>query len=276
VFWSLRYYKEADRLFALTLGFIVNSYHRWMLAVLLFVSVTASSMRYCVANEQAASPAPIAGYTTHEVEGWVVRVSDRLSQEQPEKTQRALELLAEQLRIVIRVLPAEPLAFVRTVPIWFSPPYASVRPKAEYHSDKEWLEKEGRLKELYQCVEFTTTAIFEREIERMPVIVLHELAHAYHYQVLGFDNALIKTAFERARNSGSYEVVLRNDGNKEKAYALTNAQEYFAESTEAYFGRNDFFPFDREELQQHDPAMVKVLQEVWQVEPDASNAVNVK
>jgi dipeptidyl-peptidase-4 len=110
----------------------------------------------------------------------------------------------------------------------------------------------------------------------MPVIVLHELAHAYHYQVLGFDNALIKTAFERARNSGSYEVVLRNDGNKEKAYALTNAQEYFAESTEAYFGRNDFFPFDRAELQQHDPAMVKVLQEVWQVEPDASNAVNVK
>ena len=67
------------------------------------------------------------------------------------------------------------------------------------------------MKELYQCVEFTTTAIFEREIERMPVIVLHEHAHAYHYQVLGFDNALIKTAFERARNSGSYEVVLRND-----------------------------------------------------------------
>jgi aryl-alcohol dehydrogenase-like predicted oxidoreductase len=107
-------------------------------------------------------------------------------------------------------------------------------------------------------------------------IVLHELAHAYHYQVLGFDNALIKTAFERARNCGSYEAVLRFDGKKEKAYALTNPQEYFAESTEAYFGRNDFFPFDREELQQHDPAMVKVLQEVWQVEPDASNAVNVK
>ncbi len=155
-------------------------------------------------------------YATHEVEGWVVHVSERLSQEQPEETKRALELLAEQLRIVIRVLPAGPLAFVRTVPIWFSPPYAGVRPKAEYHSDKAWLEKEGRLKELYQCVEFTTTAIFDREIERMPVIVLHELAHAYHYQVLGFDNALIKTAFERARNSGSYDAVLRTTEIKKK------------------------------------------------------------
>jgi dipeptidyl-peptidase-4 len=86
----------------------------------------------------------------------------------------------------------------------------------------------------------------------------------------------LQTAFERARNSGSYEAVLRSDGYKEKAFALINPQEYFAESTEAYFGRNDFFPFDREELQQHDPAMVKVLQEVWQVEPDASNAVKVK
>ena len=30
---------------------------------------------------------------------------------------------------------------------------------------------------------------------------------------------------------------------EEKAYALNNPQEYFAEATEAFFGTNDFYPF---------------------------------
>ncbi|MFM7555866.1 MAG: hypothetical protein ACKPAH_11315 [Verrucomicrobiota bacterium] len=39
--------------------------------------------------------------------------------------------------------------------------------------------------------------------------------------------------------------------------------EYFAESTEAFFSRNDFFPFNRSELQQHDPAMDALLVRLW-------------
>jgi hypothetical protein len=223
------------------------------------------STTLCVADERTDLLAAVPGYTTHEVEGWAVRVSNALTADRPEETERAMELLAEQLRIVCEVLPAGPLAKVRTVPIWMSPPYAGVRPTGEYHPGKGWLEKQGRRPELHRCIEFTNTAIFDREIKRMPVLVLHELAHAYHDQVLGFDHALVKTAFERARNSGSYEAVLRHNGKTEKAYAITNEREYFAESTEAFFGRNDFFPFNRTELQQHDAPMVKVLSEVWEV-----------
>jgi hypothetical protein len=39
--------------------------------------------------------------------------------------------------------------------------------------------------------------------------------------------------------------------------------EYFAETTEAFFSRNDFFPFTREELKQHDPEMEKLLEQLW-------------
>ena len=42
---------------------------------------------------------------------------------------------------------------------------------------------------------------------------------------------------------------------EEKAYALTSATEYFAESTEAFFGTNDFYPFVRPELKEHDKEM---------------------
>jgi dipeptidyl-peptidase-4 len=46
--------------------------------------------------------------------------------------------------------------------------------------------------------------------------------------------------------------------------------EYFAESTEAYFGRNDFFPFDRRELTRHDPEVEALLGKLWGAGPGAS------
>jgi dipeptidyl-peptidase-4 len=49
----------------------------------------------------------------------------------------------------------------------------------------------------------------------------------------------------------------------ERAYAMTTPQEYFAETTEAYFSRNDFFPFTREELKLHDPEMLALLEKLW-------------
>ena len=38
-----------------------------------------------------------------------------------------------------------------------------------------------------------------------------------------------------------------------RAYALNGPNEYFAELTEAYFGKNDFYPFNRDDLKHHDP-----------------------
>ena len=38
-----------------------------------------------------------------------------------------------------------------------------------------------------------------------------------------------------------------------------------AESTEAFFLRNDFFPFNRAELKQHDPEMEQLLASLWAV-----------
>ena len=51
-----------------------------------------------------------------------------------------------------------------------------------------------------------------------------------------------------------------------KAYAATNQEEYFAELTEAYFGHNDWFPHNREELRKYDPRGFKMIEEVWSAE----------
>jgi len=65
------------------------------------------------------------------------------------------------------------------------------------------------------------------------------------------------------KESGSYEKVLLYTGQTVKHYGLSNHKEYFAEGTEAYFYRNDFFPFVRAELKLHDPTLHDVLLGIW-------------
>jgi len=96
-------------------------------------------------------------------------------------------------------------------------------------------------------------------------MVLHELAHGYHHRELegGYGNAELKAAYERMVESKKYESVLLFSGKKVRHYALNNPAEYFAESSEAYFGTNDFYPFVRAELKEFDPEMFELLGKLW-------------
>lgn len=213
-------------------------------------------------------PQPVLpGHQTRRVEGWTMLVSQQLLSSQPEATELGLNLLQEQLRVLRGILPPSPLAHLQTVPLWISPEYPGVRPTAEYHPNAAWLRAHGRNPAMAGAVEFTNIRLLPDEVKRMPMLVLHELAHAYHDQILGHDHPGIREAARRARESGRYDRVPRvfADGNRrmERAYALSNPQEYFAESTEAFFGRNDFHPFTREELRQEDPGMHRLLQQIW-------------
>jgi hypothetical protein len=217
---------------------------------------------------QEEAPKAATTYRTRFVEGWTVRIHpDLLDQEKP-ATEKALKLLGEQLQEIVRVVPGPAVANLREVTLWFSPPYPGVRPTAEYHPDRNWLVRNRRNPEMAKGVEFTDTRDFEAETRRMPNFTLHELAHGYHDRVLGFGHAEIKAAYDRAKAGGTYDAVERWHGNgqpntTERAYAMTSPQEYFAESTEAFFVRNDFFPFTREELVKHDPEMEKLLARLW-------------
>lgn len=216
--------------------------------------------------------ATAASHQTNSIEGWRVLVSERLLAEDKAATDKALELLRAQLQEIVRVVPASAVVKLREVTLWFSPEYPGVKPRAEYHPGAGWLRDNGRDPVMVKGVEFTDVRNFEAETKRMPNFTLHELAHSYHDRVLarGFDNAEIKAAYERAKASRSYDKVERWLGNsrpdtKERAYAMTNPMEYFAESTEAFFSRNDFFPFDRAELKKHDPEMEQLLAKLWGV-----------
>lgn len=208
--------------------------------------------------------------TTHPVSGWTLHVDDRLAAGHPEATALAVSLLRGQLDEIARVVPAPALAELRKVPLYFSPAYPGFQPRAEYHPDAAWLTKNGRDPAMAQAVEFTNILIFGPEAGRMPNFALHELAHAYHHRVLrfGFGNPEILAAHAKAKADGRYESVARRHGigrpeTRERAYALATPGEYFAEATEAFFSRNDYYPFTAPELQRHDPEIHGLLETFW-------------
>ncbi|GIW82713.1 MAG: hypothetical protein KatS3mg105_4520 [Gemmatales bacterium] len=203
------------------------------------------------------------GYTTRTVQGWTVLIDQRLLRESKDATRMALELMDRQLADIGRIVPQHIVHRLRRVPIWLSPRYPNTGHKAEYHPGIEWLRRQQRNPLLAKGVELTNVAIFDKETRRMPLFLLHELAHAYHDQVLGFDEPRIRDAWVRAAESHKYDRVERRNGKKGKAYAMTNPMEYFAESTEAFFGANDFFPFDHDQLKEFDPHMYQLLRQIY-------------
>ncbi len=201
-------------------------------------------------------------YEKREVEGWTVWVNRRLLTDKAELGRRALRLLETKLYEVGRVVPEPGCRELRKVPVWLGVDDGHA-PCAEYHPSREWLRRNGYNPDKAKCVEIGCADKFLKWSRHQPMMVLHELAHAYHHQVVGHKHPGWRAAYDAAVAGGKYEAVLCHDGRTKRAYAMSNIQEYFAELTECFFGTNDFYPFVRAELQEHDPEAFRLLQKLW-------------
>jgi hypothetical protein len=230
---------------------------QWAIILIVFLPGSA-------ARAQDRLPLP-AAHTVRDIEGWTVHIDDRLLEgADKELGDRALRILANRLYDIKLVMADERLLRLQKVPIWMDRTHGKLRP-AQYHPSAGWLKGNGYSVELARCVHVPNAADFAsiRHQAVQPWSVLHELAHAYHDQELGFDNADVRAAWERLRDGGKYTSVLHINGQKTRHYALTNPMEFFAEMTEAYFGQNDFFPFNRAELKQAEPETYELLAKIW-------------
>lgn len=262
----------------------MNAKSLTLLLYLLWTSFHAAAVESVAASvPQPTAPtasAPTPAWLHREMEGWSLQLRPALVEgTNAPATEMAVQLLRQQLQEIVRVVPARAVRELQRVPLYFSPEYPARKPTAEYHPDAGWLRANGRDPAMAKGVEFTNVRYFPAEMERMPNFTLHELAHAYHDRVLpqGFAHVELQAAYQRAKASGRYEHVERRFGNGrsntfERAYAMTDAMEYFAETTEAFFGRNDFFPFTRAELAAHDPEMFAMIGRLWGQSSKAQSA----
>src|SRR5665213_2538506 len=221
----------------------------------------APTVGRCDADKPAPAFDPTSDYEPRAMAGFTVLVN-RKALAHEATTREALDLLEEKLAEVGRILSPEQLKPLRRVRVWVE--WEQTAGAAQYHVSADWLQSHGYNPEKAGDMEISNVAHFiQWTRDAQPMMVLHELAHAFHNRVLGSDYAGIRKAYEQAVKDKRYESVPYVSGGLKRAYALNNEQEYFAETTEAYFGVNDFYPFTRPELRGFDPAGYRLMEEVW-------------
>lgn len=234
-------------------------------AFVLLVLFVAAGAADALGDEPSTEPSKPTSHTVREIEGWSVRVDDRLLKSPDDKLgKQALRFLEAKLSDIQAVVPREKLEKLKTFTIVLDLSHGDLG-AMQYHPSADWLKANGYSTELEKCVHIPRAADLptRRNINEQPWVILHELAHAYHDQVLGFDERRIQEEYEKYQRSGRGEQALLYDGTRVKHYGLSTPMEFFAEMTEAYFGVNDFYPFNRAELQEAEPDIYKLLSDVW-------------
>jgi hypothetical protein len=216
-------------------------------------------------ESKANSPAKPTSHSERNIEGWTVRIDDRLlAADHASLGEQGLKVLAKRLDDIKSVVADSRLQRLQQVTIWVDLTHGELK-SAQYHPNPEWLKDHGYSEQLAKCVHIPDAKYFfdSGHQNQQPWALLHELAHAYHDQVLDFENPQIKVAWQKFKDEGRYKLVAHIDGKPRPHYALTNQMEFFAEMSESYFGMNDFFPFNRAELKKEEPEIYQLLSDVW-------------
>lgn len=211
-----------------------------------------------------ASYTPTTDYAALRMRGWTVLVNPSLDDD-PQLRAETLELLDDHLYRITRNVPQPALGQLQEILVWVELDLPKTKCMC-YHVSRDWLIPNGYNPDKEGGIEVGNARAFLAWTHQQPWMVLHELAHGYHDQVLGYDHAKIHTAWKDIKDQGAYERVLHINGQQRKHYALTNDKEYFAETTESFFGCNDFYPFVRGELRIADPQGHALMQELWLVD----------
>ena len=200
---------------------------------------------------------------------WSFEVEQELLDGSPAIADRALKRLQESLNEAFRLLP-KPAHPVLLELKWF----VLYGPKARGGGLDNGLEYDG-----YNAPKFRpnlddrfTRCIIVHCAENYAGLsnlwalkaVLHELGHAHHKENWPEKQTDIMAAWQNAVDQGLYVNVRDDKGQiRPKAYALANQLEYFAELTAIYFGRCNYFPFNRTDLKKYDPVGYAMIQKMW-------------
>lgn len=211
-----------------------------------------------------------ANYEPARLKGYGLMIRADWQRNRPAEVRRILAALETDLDVINAALPGPAAEFLRhRVTIWVSP---SLQPRAGFsgrgmcfHASEAWVSGNGLGAARAGGIEICNAEDYLLWRAEQPMMVLHELAHAYHDAIRPADRD-IRAAFDRAVTAGRYECVryiLAGPDERRRAYAINNELEYFAELSEACFGRNDFEPMTRAELSEFDPQGLAAVERAW-------------
>jgi len=210
----------------------------------------------------------IDAYERREAAGFTVLVHRSLLEPGSVDGPRVLAALTWDLEVLAERVPPHATEMLRrTTPIWITPELPSAGGWNArglcHHPSRDWLVNAGYGADRAGAVEVCNVREYLLWRAEQPLCILHEMAHALQHE-LG-DPPEIRAAYEAANAGGAYEQVpfALTPGQSRRAYAMNNHVEYFAEISEAWFGRNDYYPFTREDLLRIDPQGAALVERVW-------------
>ncbi len=217
-----------------------NSFRRGHLVLLLITLLS------CSKDEHVPQ---IVGFTLNEVEGFKVYIEDDYRNQLPDEADEAVWYLALELSEIRRLITKDGiLTELEKVNIFLERSYGIG--KNMYYKSLIW---PGEHYLRYQSIIINNPYSFIKSSKGNWSLILHEMAHAFHNRVLGFNNSQIRQAFANAMEKNLYENF----------YAATDYKEYFAELTNAIFNNGQYRPRNRNELQAYDSLGFVTLHEIW-------------
>ena len=126
------------------------------------------------------------------LEGWTIKVDPKLlKKELRELKKEVFKALANHLQRIKYILPEAKVKDLQKLPIWLDYHYEPLS-SMQYHPGATWLRANRHDPRLVKHVHIPRAkALLNRgQWAKHPYVILHELAHAYHDQVLegGFKN----------------------------------------------------------------------------------------
>jgi hypothetical protein len=228
-------------------------------------------------SESITDKKPTNAYQVYTRQGFQILVDKDLL-DKPDRTDLLLKKLDAALLKISQVVSPSQFAAMRQTKIWVSLPkhrlvnesssemsgHTSQAIALYRKSTAKELKSHGHNPDKAKSVEIFNAGLFTRApADLQLVIVLHELAHAYHDKVLDARKPEIRSTYKKAMARGHYNIPDPRSETAGKAYAATNEYEYFAELSVAYLAKNDGFPQDRYVLAKADPIGYHLMQQVW-------------
>jgi hypothetical protein len=232
---------------------------------LLFVSLFAP-------NISAADAVPPTGWALRNIKGFTVLVHEEVLGQPADRWQRKpLDVLETEFDDLKRVVGPKLAEVLRQIPVWVRWDVVDPSvPKAiafYYGYPANTLIRAGREALMTNSIEIVS---LKRLGEMRPpgskfqqVVTLHEMAHAIHHRLLGFDAPEVINAFQAAVARKLYDSASDRTGRVSRPYARTNANEYFAEISCAYLDSCFYYPFTFNDLKNHDPVGFALMDAVW-------------
>ena len=256
----------------MSLSPLVRKWFPWGFLALLFGLCADSITPSAQAQNKTLS---VPGYETVKIDGFTLFIHPEAKKHEEEFKKSPMEVLKLELKMLGQILNKRALTKVQTLPFWVEWDEApegtntgggtviAYYLSADLRMARIRGEHPLRARTITICNLKTLTRLHQPEVDSGKCILLHEVAHAVHDQILSFDNPEINLAFTQAMNRKLYQPGL---------YMTSSAREFFAELTCAYLDRLDHFPRNRGDLKKHDPASFKLLERIWSSSASAESA----